>query len=160
MRTEFGYLRTSCDCQVCQNNCRIMPGFLIPTDLGRLLPPSTDPFAWADENLLASPGALILRAGKLDRIRTLVPATKADGSCIHLTGCGRCAIHPVAPFGCAFFDCGPERGQLSQHGLYEVLDAWQRRPTLYAALWDHLWANGRQQYPPEELRARMSHAQL
>jgi len=37
-------------------NCRFMPGFLIPADLTRIIPPGADPVIWAEANLLASPG--------------------------------------------------------------------------------------------------------
>jgi len=38
------------------------------------------------------------------RIGTIVTKKKADGSCVFLDEHDRCKIHPVAPFGCAYFD--------------------------------------------------------
>lgn len=151
-RTEFGFPRTKCACNVCRKNCRFMPGFLIPSDLERMVPEG-DPFAWAVENLLASPGALVLKGYETFRIPTLVPAVKADGSCIHFDK-GRCHIHRIAPFGCAFFDCGPERGNLSRHGLVAVMKAWETE-CLYTVLWNHLYALGKVQQSANILRQRM-----
>lgn len=57
--------------------------------------------------LLASPGALVMHMNPVPRafrIPTIVPATKPDGTCIWLQEDGRCAIHSVAPAGCAYFD--------------------------------------------------------
>lgn len=96
-RTEFGFPRTTCGCADCEVNCRYMPGFLIPADLERMIPEGADPFVWAEKNVLASPGALAMQGGKTFRIHTLVPATKKDGSCIHLAEDGRCLIHEVSP---------------------------------------------------------------
>lgn len=163
-RTEFGYERTSCACKNCTTNCRFMPGFLIPSDLERLVPKEfieqENIFAicdWAESNLLASPGATAIRAGEIIRIRTLVPATKPDGSCMNLSEQGLCQIHENAPFGCAFFDCGPERGNLSQKGLREVMRAWEV-PSLYSFVWLYLDEVGKRQHGPNVLRARMQEA--
>lgn len=155
MRMEFGFERTSCNCNECLTNCQHMPGFLIPADLERMIPRGADPFVWAEKQLLASPGALAMKDGQTFRIHTLVPAVKNDRTCIHLTTEGRCAIHEIAPFGCAFFDCQPERQPLSRHGLTAVMKAWTDPANLYPRLWNYLHAQGRKQRPPEELRARM-----
>lgn len=156
-RTEFGFARSHCACRECQLNCRFMPGFLIPADLERFIPTGIDPFQWAERNLLASPGALVMQDGETFRIHTLVPAVKDDGSCIHLSGGRRnqkCGIHPIAPFGCAFFDCGPERRGLSDQGIISVHTAGPDH--LYTRLWEHLNANGHVQSAPEILRGRMA----
>ena len=55
-RSEFGFDRTSCDCELCSCWCRIMPGFLVPADLQRLCPPDVDVMTWAKEHLRASQG--------------------------------------------------------------------------------------------------------
>jgi hypothetical protein len=154
-RTEFGFARTECSCRVCVRNCEFMPGFLIPADLTSMIPEAAEPLAWALENLLASPGALVILNGKKLRIPTLVPAVKADGSCRNLSE-GRCAIHEIAPFGCAFFDCGPERGQLSHRGLHEVFLAWALADSLYRKVWEYLDSHGKRQLDPALLRLRMS----
>lgn len=156
MRLEFGVERTQCACRNCQANCHHMPGFLIPADLSRMIPTKEDPFKWAEQNLLASPGAVAMKDMKLFRIHTLVPAIKADGSCIHLSGDernGKCSIHENAPFGCAFFDCGPERSGLSGKGLIAVYN--ETPYSLYVRLWEHLHKMGRRQLAPELLRDRI-----
>lgn len=154
-RTEFGFARTNCDCRECQLNCQHMPGFLIPADLERMIPKETDPYVWAEKNLLASPGAVVMntRTGVKSRIPTLVPAVKKDGSCIHLKD-SLCTIHEIAPFGCAFFDCRSDGMELSHDGLFTVWTAWTR-DTLYARLWKYLQAQGKMQKAPEILRERM-----
>jgi len=156
MRTEFGVARTSCSCKTCVANCRTMPGCLVPADLDRMIPAGADPFKWAETNLLASPGALVWshEVGEF-RIPTLVPAKKADGSCIHLNG-KRCDIHSIAPFGCAFFSCGPEPPGLAKKGMMAVYDAFRKPgPSLYRNLWAHLAYAGLVQDAPEVLRERM-----
>lgn len=58
-------------------------------------------------SLLASPGALVMQMNPVPRafrIPTIVPATKPDGACVWLQEDGRCAVHTVAPAGCAYFD--------------------------------------------------------
>jgi len=159
-RTEFGVQRSTCSCHECATNCRHMPGCLIPSDLDRMIPPHVrDVFGWAEDNLLASPGALVRNTvtGQVFRIKTLVPAVKADGSCIHLTESSLCAIHAAAPFGCAFFDCtlDPRHDTLSVAGMREVQHA-HRTNALYSCIWHHLNSKGFRQHPPEVLRARMS----
>jgi Fe-S-cluster containining protein len=155
MRSEFGFTRIKCSCHACQKNCRFMPGFLIPSDLGRMIPAGADPGRWAEENLLASPGALVIKDERAFRIRTLVPAVKPDGSCRFLSSERRCTIHEIAPFGCAFFDCRPERGHLSEYGLKEVARAWAEGG-LYSALWLRLWESGQRQQSPDALRRKMT----
>jgi len=158
MRTEFGVSRTSCGCEVCKNNCRHMPGFLIPADLGRMIPKGADEYRWAEQNLLASPGAVVMKDGEIFRISTLVPAVQANGACINLTEEGACRIHEVSPFGCAFFDCGPEPPHILDRGMVAVYEAMQTFDALYAQLWIHLSYKGLTQRGPEELRAEMRDA--
>jgi hypothetical protein len=136
-----------------------MPGFLIPADLSRMIPVDANPLKWAEENLLASTGALVMdsRNGRQFRIFTLVPATKQDGSCVHLTKEGACSIHDVSPFGCAFFDCQSatqEAADLLCRGLLAVQDAFEDA-WLYRQIWAHLSLLGRVQRPAEELRREM-----
>jgi len=162
IRIEFKTKRTSCSCPDCVENCKHMPGFLVPSDLGRLIPSDVRGLAlydWAEKNLLASPGALVRNTAERRnfRIPTLVPAVKADGSCIHLTAENLCSIHENAPFGCAFFDCrptGPRDRELASKGIREV-QTHQQPGFLYGMLWRHLWAMGKRQKAPEELRPEM-----
>jgi hypothetical protein len=139
-----------------------MPGFLIPADLQRMIPVDADPREWADKNLLASPGALVADSvtGQMYRIPTLVPATKPDGSCANLTEDGRCSIHAISPFGCAFFDCGSgtlAAADLARKGLLAVQDSFEdaAHRTLYRTLWTRLLMSGHTQRPAEELRKEM-----
>lgn len=153
-RTEFGVSRASCSCRECRRNCMYMPGFLIPPDLERMIPPDTDPLAWAELNLLASPGAIVMQHGNVFRIGTLVPATKPDGSCIHYQKRG-CAIWENAPFGCAFFGCGAsDESRMSNQGLMMTWKAQRDPESLYSRIWNHLWDSGKQQEPVEDIRAR------
>src|SRR4051812_14553427 len=106
-RSEFGFSRTQCACPECVRSCEHVPGYLVPADLQRMrdqLAPGQDLTEWARKHLLASPGALVMRAGQMFRIRTLVPARRTDGACLFLTADRHCAIHRASPFGCAFFD--------------------------------------------------------
>jgi hypothetical protein len=142
-RTEFGLPRSVCGCERCRINCLFMPGFLIPADLPRMIPPGADPLEWAKENLRASPGAVV---GVRDpdgtmytyAIPTLVMADREDGSCTHLREDGLCDCHAVAPFGCAFFDCSdpaPERQSLPSLGLRAVEAAWRTDGHMYPTIW-------------------------
>src|SRR5262249_2873753 len=130
-RTEFGFCRTQCDCPKCTRCCQHIPGYLIPADLERMhrhLAPGQDLRFWAKEHLLASPGALVVRGGRSFRIPTLVPARRPDGACVCLTATSQCSIHPLSPFGCAFFDshmAQAEADRRSKRGLHAVLDAWK-----------------------------------
>lgn len=159
-RTEFGYSRSTCACHACATNCRFMPGYLIPDDLARMYPGEhtwVEWWAWAEQNLLASPGATVVAQGEVIQIRTLVPKTKPDGSCKNLDENGLCQIHEAAPFGCAFFDCKMDfigSQPLSIRGLITVANAWANGG-LYCAIWTHLSNNGFRQEHSNVLRARM-----
>jgi hypothetical protein len=130
---------------------------LVPADLERMVPPGLNPFDWAQDNLRASPGALVVADGKPRRIGTLVPAVKANGECINLTNGGGCAIHDISPFGCAFFDCAPvQNEEAARQGLMAVMREWASGAGLYVAIWAMLYLEGRTQRPPEELRERIA----
>jgi hypothetical protein len=132
---------------------------LIPADIRRIADylGESDLTQFALDNLLASPGAIIFTQSGLVRIRTLVPARRADGACRFMTVEDRCSIHTVAPFSCALFDCRQSREEadgLSLRGLMEIAKAWQRGD-LYAQLWLTLHHDGRIAPSPIEARARM-----
>jgi hypothetical protein len=156
-RAEFGFLRTACACAACAAHCLHLPGYLIPADLDRVghrLAPPEGLTTWARRHLLASPGALVRRGTTVFRIPTLVPARRADGACTFLTAENRCAIHAVAPFGCAFFDAhqpGAEAERRCRRGLQAVLDAWTNG-AVYARVWLALDAAGLRAPPPETCR--------
>ena len=162
-RTEFGFARSVCACTSCTQNCRFIPGYLIPADLPRIckhLAPDQDLFDWSRRHLLASPGAKVMRGGSVFRIPTLVPARRADGACRFLTLDNRCSIHSVAPFGCAFFDdhqFPEESDRRSKRGLQAVLEAWETGDG-YAQVWTFLAAAGLVAPPPEVCRAQMLRA--
>jgi hypothetical protein len=159
-RTAFGFSRTVCACPDCTLHCRHIPGYLIPADLERIhqhLAVDADLCAWAKEHLLASPGELVVRQGLVTRIPTLVPARREDGTCIFLTDAGQCHIHPVAPFGCAFFDAHQppsDADRCSKRGLHAVLQAWIANE-LYARLWLALAEAGRVAPAPEVARRQL-----
>lgn len=88
------------------------------------------------------------------QIPTLTPAAKDDGSCIFLEQDGRCGIHPVAPFGCAFFDVHQTHKQadaISKSGLAAVLEDHVQRG-VYSQVWQHLQHKGLIGRPPVESR--------
>jgi hypothetical protein len=140
-----------------------LPGYLVPADLDRIkrhLAGDQDLHLWAREALLASPGALVMQQGRTFRIPTLVPARRPDGGCLFLTADHRCRIHPVAPFGCAFFDAhqpSAESDRRSYRGLRAVLQAWQHGE-LYAEVWLALRDAGRIAPAPEVCRQRLQQA--
>lgn len=106
VRTEFGFHRTKCACELCSFWCRSMPGFLVPSDLQRLCPPGEDLMTWAKEHLWASQGFIVFdtKTGDFVQIPSLVPAKQASGHYHWLQPDGRCAVHDDSPFGCAFLD--------------------------------------------------------
>lgn len=159
IRTEFGVERgEGCSCRTCRRNCMFIPGFLIPSDLERMIPEGEDPFKWAELNLQASPGAIVMKNGETFRIPTLVMAAQENGYCVHYQN-RRCAIWENAPFGCAFFGCDSGSNefqlQLSSRGLMTIYEAW-REDSLYQRIWHHLMESGRKAESPENKRARMS----
>jgi Fe-S-cluster containining protein len=162
-RTEFGYVRTICACHECTLNCRHIPGYLIPADLERIHQhhaPNQDLDDWALQHLLASPGAIVLCRGQKARILTLVPGRRPDGACIFLTATGQCAIHAVAPYGCAFFDAHQvtaEADRRSKRGLQAIIEAWNTNG-LYARLWMALAEAGFVSPGPEVARRELQQA--
>ena len=85
-RTELGFERTVCDCRACKINCEFIPGFLLPSDIRRIALHLgySNPVEFALDNLLASPGAIVVDRGHICRIRTLAPARRQDGACLFL----------------------------------------------------------------------------
>lgn len=104
VREEFGFRRMVCACRKCSLWCEYVPGALVPSDLDRLIPSGDDPFDWAKDHLLASPGFRRMDAyGRIVvQIPTLVPKRQENGFC-HWLEDGLCLIHDNSPFGCAFF---------------------------------------------------------
>jgi hypothetical protein len=118
-----------------------------------MIPPDEVPERWARQHLRASQGALIIRYyedGRQEpmRIPTLVPAhvggTGDNAFACHWLKNGLCEIHPVAPFGCAFFECRQSREQadrLSSQGLRAISADFEQKG-LYSRLWTMLWEEG------------------
>lgn len=168
MRTEYGFERTVSSDPADVENCRYMPGFLVPADVPRIAAREgfQNALTWGLQRLLASPGARVLYKGREIRIRTLVPARSQEtGHCQWLKD-SRCTIHSVAPFGCAFFDSKQtleEANERSQKSLMDILLSWQicgdstrdELATLYTGLWSLLWLRGRRAPGPDECRAAM-----
>jgi Fe-S-cluster containining protein len=162
-RTEFGFDRSVCPCAECVNNCRHIPGYLIPADVGRIARHLglTNLVEFAFSYLLASPGATVMRAGRVFQIPTLVPRRKEDGSCVFLDERNRCRIHEVSPFGCAFFDAhqsDAEAQRRSGRGLQEVAGHWAMSPNThaYTVIWKLLCAAGMRAVPAHVARQRMA----
>jgi Fe-S-cluster containining protein len=158
-RTELGFERTVCDCRACKINCEFIPGFLLPSDIRRIALHLgySNPVEFALDNLLASPGAIVVDHGQIRRIRTLAPARRQDGACLFLDEEHRCWIHSVSPYGCSHFDAhqtDEEANLRSSAGHYQVDLAW-KNDHLYARLWLLLNALGRVAPSPVVARARM-----
>jgi Fe-S-cluster containining protein len=162
-RAEFGYYRTVCSCAECVNNCRHIPGYLIPADVGRIAQylGFTNLVEFALRYLLASPGATVMRAGRAFLIPTLVPRRKEDGSCVFLDEHDQCRIHDVSPYACAFFDmhqADAEAQRRSGRGLQEVAGRWAVSPNThaYTVIWKLLNAAGLRAVPAHLARRRMA----
>jgi Fe-S-cluster containining protein len=163
VRTEFGYNRTACACPECVNNCRHIPGYLIPADVGRIAHHLgfTNLVEFAFRFLLASPGATVMQAGGVFQIPTLVPRRKEDGSCILLNERNLCRIHEVSPYGCAFFDAhqsDAEAQRRSGRGLQDIAGRWAVSPNThaYTVIWKLLCAAGLRAVPAHVARRRMA----
>lgn len=102
--------RTICDCSRCSAHCRRQPGPLAPGELDELVDLLVrhhgETARSARRLFRASPGAVLVNSdtGLMVRVGTITPAKKPDGSCVFLGDDGRCRVHEVAPFGCAFLD--------------------------------------------------------
>jgi len=148
LRAQF--LRTICACPECTGWCRRMPGCLAPGDAERIADWLGTTIEAVEAELEASPGALVVYEGRIGRIGTIVPARKSDGTCGYLDNAGRCTIHPVAPFGCAYFDAHQsqrEGNRRSQAMLRSILESDD-----YRAMRARLIAAGRIAQAPEVLR--------
>jgi hypothetical protein len=99
-----------------------------------LCPPGQDLFAWSEQHL---------RALDDPRVPTLVPARQSNGACHWLVE-GKCAVHELAPYGCAFFDShmtAAEANRRSAATIQSRLDD-QAQNGLYYRVWLHLYRNG------------------
>src|SRR5271166_1913757 len=134
VRKQFGFCRTICGCELCRAPCRHMPGSLDISDLPRLCPVGQDVFAWAEQHL---------RALTDKPFPTLVPARRADGHC-HWLYEGKCAVHEISPYGCAFFDSHLDAAEVKRRSAATIqarrADALNNG--LYYQVWLHLCARG------------------
>jgi len=158
-RTELGFERTVCDCGACKINCKFIPGFLLPSDISRIAEHLgySNPVEFALDNLLASPGAIVMDHGQIRIIRTLTPIRRPDGACLFLDEEDRCRIHSVSPYGCSHFDAHQTKEEAdlrSSAGHYQVDLAW-KNDHLYKRLWLLLNTLGRVAPSRVESRARM-----
>jgi len=157
-RTEFGFPRTTCSCSACANNCRNLPGMLIPDDVPRIARQLgyTDVMEFSRENLLASPGAIVLRDNQQERIPTLVPQRGADGACKFLQN-DLCTIHSVSPYGCAFFSEHESRAVGDKKSILGLVHITRDHQTngRYSRIWSMLDSTNLKAIPPETIRQRM-----
>jgi Fe-S-cluster containining protein len=136
--------RTVCACEACRACCKRQPGPLAPGDFERIVQYIYETqdvtyeiaFEQVKKQLWASPGALVkeLATGNVERVGTITPRYR-KGRCVFLDENERCTIHPVAPFGCAYFDThmGMHKAQARSQWLVNR----QREPA-YQALRDEL----------------------
>jgi hypothetical protein len=137
---EFGFKRTVCACRKCRIWCEHQPGYLVPSDLTRLVPADVDPFVWAEEHLRASRGYVALSSEGIVSIPSLVPAKGESGHC-HWYKHGRCVVHDRSPFGCAYLDqhmTNREADQKNEVGRSARKLAFEQA-FLYSRIWSHLW---------------------
>lgn len=156
MREEFGFRRTTCACRKCSLWCEMVPGVLVPSDLDRLIPAGEDPFEWAEQHLLASPGLQVRLPNVSVSIPSLVPRRQENGHC-HWLQAGRCTVHGNSPYGCAFLcQCGQTESQtikvmnVGRHARAEAFG----NGDLYAQIWRHLWNKGLRELTTQENRQR------
>ncbi len=164
VRNEFGFARTSCVCRRCSICCEHVPGALAPGDLEPMaqhLGYGDDVAAFARDNLLASEGVdVITDRDQIVHLRTLVPATQANGHCKFLQA-GRCAVHAVSPFGCAFIDAHQSDDEFAvrSDALYRALYEDMIEAGPYRKTWEELQRQGKCP-EPLEVRGTRLHAAM
>jgi hypothetical protein len=134
VREAYGFRRTACGCPLCQAPCRHLPGALDPADLPRLCPPGHELLPWAEQHLRAM----------VDKpYPTLVPARRESGYCHWYVG-GACAVHPAAPFGCAFFDAHMPAAEEAARvaATVQAIRDDEAANGCYFRVWLHLKDNG------------------
>jgi len=136
--------------------CEHLPGYLVPSDLDRLIPSGEDPMLWAEQNLLASPGLQIKTPQFTLSIPSLVPKRQDNGHCQWLQD-GECTVHENSPFGCAFLSqCRQTNAQaekITDAGRAARAEAFEE-DGLYAQIWKHLWEKGLRELTSQESRKR------
>jgi hypothetical protein len=102
-----------------------MPGVLGVGDLNRIAEVLgyADIEAFAQDHLVVVDGLKVAiqppgqKTKRLVSIPTLAPAARADGSCHWLEG-GRCSIHAVSPFGCAYIDAHMSNSDTERRSVF------------------------------------------
>jgi hypothetical protein len=156
----FQFKRTICNCEQCRLNCKVIPGYLIPSDIFpicNLLGMEKRIFDFSEKYLLASPGAKVIKNGEIFRIKTLVPTRNKMDYCIFFTELSECAIHTISPFGCRYFDCTKtmeECDNISSIGLNSIMQKGVPEASIYSLLWDNLEKKGLISPGPEILRKK------
>jgi Fe-S-cluster containining protein len=153
-QVDGGLKRTFCSCEICKENCKIIPGYLIPNDLNAIynfMNPTVKFIDFIKLYFLASPGAIVMKDGNIFRIPTIVPArNKKTNYCIFFTKDEKCFIHKVSPYGCRYFDHSQTREEgenISKYGLNQIIISRGYNEIHY-----QLWSNNLRAKPPEELR--------
>ena len=161
-RREYGFERTSCACRRCAISCEHVPGALAPPDVERIAAHLGygDAFSCAREHLSASDGVTLTTGdGRRVTLPTLVPRSDNSGRCTFLVD-GRCRIHAVSPYGCAFIDAHLTDAAfaLRADALYRDLrTAWESNG-VYAQVWQDLHSLGRLAPPLETRQYRLNKA--
>jgi len=162
-RCQYGFERTACSCRPCTVSCEHVPGALCPDDLGPMAAflGYDDVGAFALDHLLASDGVVITVAatGEKVTLRTLVPASNDHGGCKFLSD-GRCEIHPVSPYGCAFIDAHQSDSEYAfrADALYRALYEDLQSDGPYIRTWRVLHSAGRTAPPLSVRQARLNAA--
>jgi hypothetical protein len=140
-----------------------VPGVLAPPDVERIAAHVgyADVLAFAREHLSASDGVTLTSAsdGRRVTLRTLVPRSDESGRCAFLVD-GRCRIHAVSPYGCAFIDAHLNDAEYAPRAdaLYRDLrDAWDSNG-VYAQVWRDLQSLGHLAPPLETRQYRLNKA--
>jgi hypothetical protein len=120
-----------------------MPGYLVPSDLERMIPKDADPMIWARTHLRASNGSVavnMLNGEIIGNIPSLVPAKQTNGHCHWLSEDGQCSVHANSPFGCAFFDQHMKDEEAERRNQYARLTRAQAfdEHSLYSEIWHML----------------------
>jgi Fe-S-cluster containining protein len=125
-RMQYGFARTSCSCRRCTISCEHVPGALCPNDIEAM----AQHLGYTNVQAFARDCLSIAATGERVTLRTLVPLSQSNGSCTFLSD-GKCQIHPVSPYGCAFIDAHQSESD------YAI-----RADALYRAIYNDLVADG------------------
>ena len=111
--------RTSCACEACVDCCREQPGPLAPGELDTIAAYLGKPVRAILSLFWASPGAVLRErvSGRIVQVGTITPQRRG-GRCVFLDASDRCRIHPVAPFGCAYFDTHQTEAEYHERGQW------------------------------------------